>query len=371
MSQIPFNRVHFTGGELDHIRRAVENWHISGDGPFTKQCQLFLEQALGVPRALLTTSCTDALEMTALLIDLQPGDEVIVPSFAFVSTANAYALRGARPVFCDIRPDTLNLDERKLEALISPATKAIVALHYAGVSCEMDRILEIAGRHGVKVIEDNAHGLFGTYKGKYLGTFGCMATQSFHETKNFSCGEGGAILINDAELIERAIVIREKGTDRSRFYRGLVDKYTWVDLGSSFLLSDVLSAFLWAQLEARNEIQAKRQRVWDYYMEHLSQSAAESGVRLPVVPAECTQPYHMFYLLLPTFESRQNLLAHLRREDIHGVFHYQPLHRSPMGVAFGGREGDCPESEDISRRILRLPFFSDLTEAEQSRVVES
>src|SRR5437763_1680174 len=266
---IPFNKPCVVGKEFEYIQQAAENLHLSGDGPFTKRCEEFIEQELGVPRVLLTTSCTHALEMAALLLNIQAGDEVIVPSFTFVSTVNAFILRGARPVFIDVRPDTLNLDESKLEQLITSRTRAVVAVHYAGVGCEMDSILEIAGRHNVAVIEDNAHGLFGKYRGKYLGTFGSLASLSFHETKNFSCGEGGALLVNDPQFIERAEIIREKGTDRRRFFRGEVDKYTWVDLGSSYLPSDILAAFLYAQLETRELIQSRRAQIWSYYNEHL------------------------------------------------------------------------------------------------------
>jgi len=366
---IPFNRPCFAGNEQAYIAQAVANGHISGDGPFTERCRVLLEKDLGVVKVLLTTSCTHALEMAALLLDFQPGDEVIVPSFTFVSTVNAFVLRGARPVFIDIHPDTLNLDETQLERLITPRTKAIVAVHYAGVSCEMDAILEIAGRYGIAVAEDNAHGLFGKYKGRYLGTFGCLAAQSFHETKNVTCGEGGALLINDPQYIERAEIIREKGTDRSRFFRGQVDKYTWVDLGSSYLPSDILAAFLYAQLEAREQIQARRWRVWEYYYEHLEEWAQDHGVRLPVVPAHCEQPYHMFYLLMPSLEQRQALIAHLKARGILSVFHYLPLHLSEMGRRFGGKEGDCPVTEDVSDHLLRLPFYNGLTEVDQASVV--
>ena len=369
--RIPFNRPCFAGNEQVYITQAVVNGCISGDGPFTHECHAFLEQELGVSKVLLTTSCTHALEMAALLLDIQLGDEVIIPSFTFVTTANAFVLRGARPVFIDIRPDTLNLDETQLERLITPRTKAIVPVHYAGVACEMDAILEIAERYGVAVVEDNAHGLFGKYKDRYLGTFGCLATQSFHETKNFTCGEGGALLINDPQYIERAEIIREKGTNRSRFFRGQVDKYTWIDLGSSYLPSDILAAFLYAQLEARDQIQAKRRRVWEYYYEHLKSWAQDQGVRLPIVPAHCEQPYHMFYLLIPSLEQRQALIAHLKTHGILGVFHYLPLHLSEMGRRFGGNEGDCPVTEDVSDRLLRLPFYNELTEDDQASVVDA
>lgn len=369
MSHIPFNCPSVVGREFECIQQALSNRHISGDGSFTKKCQSLLEQELGGQKVLLTTSCTHALEMTALLLGIQPGDEVIVPSFTFVSTVNAFVLRGARPVFIDIRPDTLNMDEAQLERLITPRTKAIVAVHYAGVGCEMDTILEVAGLKGIPVVEDNAHGLFGKYRGEYLGTFGCFATQSFHETKNFTCGEGGALLINDPRYIDRAEIIREKGTNRSRFFRGQIDKYTWVDVGSSYLPSDILAAFLYAQLESREQIQTRRRLVWEYYYEHLHGWAQDHGVQLPVVPAHCEQPYHMFYLLLPSLEERQAFIAHLKAHGFIAVFHYLPLHLSEMGRQFGGRPGDCPVTESVSDRLVRLPFFNELSEADQSRVV--
>jgi len=367
--RIRFNRPCTMGNEQLYMAQAIADGRISGDGQFTRKCHAFLEQELGVPKALLTTSCTHALEMAALLLKIQPGDEVIVPSFTFVSTVNAFVLRGARPVFIDIRPDTLNLDETKLERLITPRTKSIALVHYAGVGCEMDTILEIAGRHGVAVFEDNAHGLFGKYKGKYLGTFGALAAQSFHETKNFTCGEGGALLINDPQYIERAEIIREKGTNRSRFFRGQVDQYTWIDIGSSYLPSDILAAFLYAQLEAREQIQAKRRRVWEYYYEHLQGWARDHDVRLPVVPDHCEQTYHMFHILMPSLEQRQALIAHLKARSILSVFHYLPLHLSGMGQRLGGRQSDCPVTEDVSDRLLRLPFYNELTEADQAYVV--
>jgi len=322
-----------------------------------------------VRKVLLTTSCTHALEMAALLLDIQPGDEVIVPSFTFVSTVNAFVLRGAKPIFIDIRPDTLNLDEAQLSRLIMPRTRAILPVHYAGVGCEMDAIREIASKHNIPIVEDNAHGLFGKYKGRYLGTFGTFATQSFHETKNFTCGEGGALLVNDPQYIERAEIIHEKGTNHSRFFRGQVDKYTWVDMGSSYLPSDILAAFLYAQLEAREEIQAKRQKIWDYYNQNLPDWAEENSVRLPLVPSYCEQSYHMFYLLLPSLKYRQALIAHLKSCGIQSVFHYLPLHLSDMGRQFGGKEGDCPVTEDVSDRLVRLPFYTDLSEDDQACVV--
>lgn len=369
--EISFNWPSMGRLEATYLAEAAASGHLSGDGPFSARCHSLLERIVGVPKALLTTSCTAALEMTAILLDLQPGDEVIIPSFTFVSTANAYVLRGAKPVFCDIRPDTLNLDETKIETLITSRTRAIVPVHYAGVGCSMDAVLSIARRHGLAVVEDNAHGLFGKYRGQPLGTFGCMATQSFHETKNVSCGEGGALLINDPAFIERAEIIREKGTNRKRFFRGLVDKYTWVDIGSSFLPSDLLAAVLLAQLEARETIQARRQAIWTRYYEGLADWAAAQGTRLPVVPAECEQAYHMFYLLLPSLAHRRALIAHLKAQGIQAVFHYLPLHLSEMGRQFGGRVGDCPVTEDVSDRLLRLPFFNALTESEQNRVTEA
>jgi dTDP-4-amino-4,6-dideoxygalactose transaminase len=367
---IPFNRPFFSGNEFEYIQKAITSWHLSGDGTFTKKCHALLENELGVRKALLTTNCTHALEMTALLLDLKPGDEVIVPSFTFVSTVNAFVLRGARPVFIDIRPDTLNLDETQLERLITPRTRAILVVHYAGVACEMDPILQLAEKHGIPVVEDNAHGLFGKYKGKFLGTLGCLATQSFHETKNFTCGEGGALLINDEQYIERAEVIREKGTNRSRFFRGQVDKYTWVDVGSSYLPSDILAAFLYAQMEARESIQAKRRHIWERYDQSLKSWAARSGVKAPSVPAHCEQPYHMYYLVMPSLEKRSALIGYLNEYNINSVFHYQPLHLSEMGRQFGGEIGDCPVTESISDRLVRLPFYNDLTDEEQSRVID-
>ena len=367
--RIPFNKPTLTGAETTYITQAVASGQISGDGSFTRKCHAILEQETGARKALLTTSCTHALEMAALLLKLGPGDEVITPSFTFVSTVNAFVLRGARPVFADIRPDTLNIDERNLEGLITPRTRAIWVVHYAGVGCEMDAILESANRHGLAVVEDNAHGLFGEYRGRKLGSLGSLATQSFHETKNITCGEGGALLINDPALIERAEIIREKGTDRSRFFRGQVDKYTWVDIGSSYLPSEVLAAFLYAQLEARQGIQQRRQEIWETYQGGLASWAARNGVRQPFIPEHCRQPYHMYYLLLPDLDSRTRLIAHLKERSILAVFHYLPLHLSRMGRSFGGQPGACPVTEQVSDRLLRLPFFNSLTVAEQGEVI--
>lgn len=369
--RIPFNKVTLLGNELDYMEQAINDGHVSGDGPFSKRCQALLQEELGVNKVLLTTSCTHALEISALLLDFGPDDEIILPSFTFVSTVNAFILRGSRPVFIDIRSDTLNLDESQLEKLITPRTKAIVPVHYAGLGCEMDTIREIADRYHLQIIEDNAHGLYGKYKGEYLGTFGNLATQSFHETKNFTCGEGGAILINDPQFIERAEIIREKGTNRNRFFRGQVDKYTWVDLGSSYIPSDILAGFLFGQLEAKDIIQDKRKYIWEFYNTHLKEWAHKSEVQLPYVPSYCEQSYHMFYILLPSMEMRQALIAHLKARGILSVFHYQPLHLSDMGRNFGGKPGDCPVTEVVSDRLLRLPFYVDLSENDLEYIVDS
>jgi dTDP-4-amino-4,6-dideoxygalactose transaminase len=369
--KIDFNRPVPVGRELEYIAEAIRNGHLSGDGPFTRKASALLEEELGVRRALLTTSCTHALDMAAILLEVEPGDEVILPDFTFVSTVNAFVLRGATPVFIDVRPDTLNLDESQLEARLTPRTKAVVPVHYAGVGCEMDVIMDVATRHRVRVVEDNAHGLFGKYKGKYLGTFGVLAAQSFHETKNFSCGEGGALLINDPALVERAEIIREKGTNRSRFFRGQVDKYTWVDIGSSYLPSDLLAAFLYGQLEQRARIQDHRKALWETYQAGLQDWAAKKGVQLPTVPAHTEQAYHMFYMLLPDLDARQRLIGSLRARGIYSVFHYLPLHLSNMGLKFGGKPGDCPVTERVSDRLIRLPFHNGLSHDDQEQVIEA
>jgi dTDP-4-amino-4,6-dideoxygalactose transaminase len=369
--RIPFNKPCLAGSEMLYAAKAIILGHTSGDGAFTSACHELLERELGVPRALLTTSCTHALEMSAMLLDLQPGDEVIVPSFAFVSTANAFALRGARPVFADIRADTMNLDERLIEPLIAPRTRAIVALHYAGVSCEMDRIGEVAARHGLAVIEDNAHGLFARYKSRYLGTLGALSALSFHETKNIICGEGGALLVNDERFVARAEILRDKGTNRRRFLRGEVDKYTWVDIGSSYPMSDILAGFLLAQLEKRREILGRRRAIWDYYDCHLAGWAEENGAQRPAVPPHCEQSYHMYYLVLPSSDSRQRLIEHLKQRSILSVFHYSPLHASEMGRRFGAAPDQCPVASLVGDRLLRLPFYTDLSGTEQEFVVDS
>lgn len=368
---IPFNKPWISGNEHRYMAQAVNAGHISGDGAFTQRCSRVLEEWLGAKRVLLTTSCTHALEMSALLLDLKPGDEIILPAFTFVSTANAFALRGARPVFADIRPDTLNIAEQRIEELITPKTRAIVPVHYAGVGCEMDAILEIARAHGLEVIEDNAHGLLGRYRGRMLGAFGGMATQSFHETKNFTCGEGGALALNQERWIEPAEILREKGTNRSRFFRGQVDKYTWVDIGSSYLPSEILAAFLYAQLEQREKVQSHRRRVWDTYQAGVANWAESHGVRLPVVPEYCDQAYHMYYMLFADLETRQRFLAYMREHGINSVFHYLPLHLSDQGRSFGGQPGQFPVTERVSDQLARLPFHNGLTGSAQKQIIET
>jgi dTDP-4-amino-4,6-dideoxygalactose transaminase len=358
--KIPFNKVHPQGNEIKYISEAIKSFHISGDGIFTKKCSKYLEKSLGVPKALLTTSCTHALEMSAILMNIEPGDEVIIPSFTFVSTVNAFVLRGAVPVFADIRSDTLNLDESQLENIITEKTKAIVPVHYAGVGCEIHTIIKIAKKYKIFVIEDNAHGLFGKYKGKFLGTFGAFSANSFHETKNFTSGEGGALIINDSEYLERSEIIREKGTNRTAFFRGQIDKYGWVDIGSSYLPSDILAAYLYAQFEKRKEIQLKRKKIWEYYNKNLSSWAKDNNVKLPYVPDHCEQAYHMFYMLLPSLSVRTKFIESMKNKDINCVFHYLPLNDSIMGKKYGWEKGDCPITERVSDRLVRLPFYNDL-----------
>jgi dTDP-4-amino-4,6-dideoxygalactose transaminase len=367
---IPFSRVAPMGRELEYVHASLGSGQIVGDGPFTMRCQELLRRRLGVRTALLTTSCTHALEMSALLLDIQPGDEVVMPSFTFVSTANAFALRGARPVFIDSHPVTLNLDERQLERLITPRTRAIVPVHYAGVACEMDAIMDIAHARGIAVVEDNAHGFLGKYKGRELGTFGAMSTLSFHSTKNFACGEGGALIVNDAALAERAEILREKGTNRSRFLRGEVDKYTWVDVGSSYVASDALAAFLLGQLEAEPKIQAARRKIWQTYHGELESWASANGVERPIVPESREHAWHIYHLIMPSLGKRQALIQHLRDRGITAVFHYQALHASPMGRKFAPNRS-LPVAEAASDRLLRLPLYNDMSDGDLGRVVDA
>ena len=369
--KIPFNRPSIEGRELQLIAQAVERGHISGDGVFTRTASEMLQELLGAQKVLLTTSCTDALEMSAILLDISDGDEVIVPAFTFVSGVNAFVLRGAKPVFADIDELTLNISVASIAARLSDRTRIIAPVHYAGVGCDMDAILALASRSEIDVVEDNAHGLFGRTRGRALGSFGRLATQSFHETKNINCGEGGALVINDPALNERAEIIREKGTNRSRFFRGLTDKYTWVDIGSSYLPSDILAAYLVAQLEARDAIQRKRRIVWSRYQDALSDWSAQHGVRLPYVPKDAEQPYHMFYVILSSLSERESLRLHLRDRGIVAAFHYIALNTAPMAAKFGAATGDCPVAESISERLLRLPFYNSLAEDDQDFVIES
>jgi len=367
---IPFNKPAIVGRELYYIAQSImNNQHAAGDGPFTRQCREFLQDNFQLHTALLTTSCTTALELSALLLNIQPGDEVILPSYTFVSTANAFVLRGGKPVFVDIRPDTLNIDETKVEAAITPRTKAICVVHYAGVACEMDTLLDIARRHDIPVVEDAAQAVSSRYKGRCLGGLGVLGAYSFHETKNFICGEGGALIVNDPAYVERAEILREKGTNRSKFFRGEVDKYTWVDQGSSALSSDILAAYLFAQLERHEEITERRRAIYDRYAEKLGDLAKRECLQLPYVPAECDSNYHMFHIRTRDAETRSDLLQKFREARIHAVFHYVPLHTSPMGQELGWREGDLPVTERVSDTLIRLPFYFDLSEADQDRVL--
>jgi len=369
--KIPFNRPACLGNELEYVADAFARGHISGDGEYTRRATELLEEALG-SRVLLTTSCTHALELAALLLNIGPGDEFIVSPFTFPSTVNAFVLRGASPVFVDIRSDTLNVDERELERHITSKTKAIVAMHYGGVACEMDRLGRIADDHGIPIVEDNAHGLFGKYGGRYLGTFGCLAALSFHETKNFTCGEGGALLMNDDRFRERAEIIREKGTDRSRFVRGEIDKYGWVDVGSSYVLSDVLAAILFAQLQKREYVQARRRHLWMTYAEALAEWAEGNGVGLPARwGADVESAYHLFYVLMPSHDGQQGLIGHLRNRGIGGTFHYLPLNRSAMAQRLNGLVTRCPIAESVSERLVRLPFFTALGDDDLASVIKS
>lgn len=359
---IKFNKPYLTGRELELIHEAAVDGHLSGDGRFTRECHAWLESRIGCEKALLTHSCTAALEMAALLLDLQPGDEVIMPSFTFVSTANAFVLRGAVPVFVDIRADTLNIDESLIEAAISPRTKAICVVHYAGVACEMDAILAIAEKHGLAVVEDAAQGIFSTYRGRPLGSIGRLGALSFHETKNVISGEGGALLVNDPELTERAEIIREKGTNRSRFFRGQVDKYTWVDVGSSYLPGEIIAAFLAAQLEQADAITRSRLDLWNRYHAWAAPLEAAGRLRRPIIPAHCEHNAHMYYLLLRDLEDRTAFIASLKQAGVGSVFHYIPLHSSPAGLRYGRAQGDLPVTVSVSDRLVRMPLWVGLDE---------
>jgi dTDP-4-amino-4,6-dideoxygalactose transaminase len=367
---IPFNRPFATGKELSYAAEAQRNHHLSGDGPFTGRCHRWIESQTGCAKALLTHSCTSALDMAALLLDIGSGDEVIMPSYTFVSTANAFVLRGAIPVFVDIREDTLNLDENLIEAAISPRTRAIVPVHYAGVSCEMDTISAIASRHNLKIVEDAAQGVMASYKGRALGALGDLGGFSFHETKNVTSGEGGCLLVNDPDLVLRAEILREKGTDRSRFYRGEVDKYTWQDVGSSFLPSEIIAAFLLAQLEEAQSITETRLAAWERYHQLLAPLEQQGLFRRPMVPPDCKHNGHLYYILLAPEIDRQAVLDELKRNRIGAVFHYIPLHSSPAGVRFGRAHGDLPLTASLSQRLIRLPMWPGLSEAQQQRVVD-
>lgn len=366
---IPFNKATITDGDVALLRESIANQHIAGTGPFTKRCEGEIAQRVGAARVLLTTSCTHALELSALLCRLQPGDEVIVPAFTFVTSASAFALFGARPVFVDVRDDTLNLDPDLVEQAVTPRTRAIVVVHYGGIAADIERLAAIAARHGLILIEDNAHGLFHRWKGRYLGSFGAMATHSFHETKNVTCGEGGALVVNDPSLVERAEILREKGTDRSRFLRGQVDKYTWVDIGSSWIPSDMLAAILAGQLSRFESIAAARLRIFDRYAAELSGWAAQHGVRLPVVPEGNEHSAHLFSLRFDRGEQRDRFIAHMKERGVSTVFHYQPLHLSTVGRRFGGRDGQCPVTERAADCLVRLPLYVSLTDGEQDEVV--
>ncbi|MHB8865273.1 MAG: dTDP-4-amino-4,6-dideoxygalactose transaminase [Pirellulaceae bacterium] len=369
-SPIPFNKPFIVGNELQYIAQAVAMGNIGADGHFTRACAAMLETRFRIGRILMTPSCTAALEMAAMLCNLGPGDEVILPSFTFVSTANAVVRTGARPVFVDIRRDTLNLDEGRVEAAISPRTRAIFPVHYAGVACEMDLLLEIASAHRLLVVEDAAQGVNAYYRDRALGSMGDLATFSFHETKNYMCGEGGALCINRPELVERACIIRDKGTDRQRFVRGEVDKYTWVDIGGSYVPSEIVCAFLLAQLEAMEKITVKRHAIYRQYENAFQALAGQGHFQLPQVPAHCRANSHLFYLLLENRARRDALIEHLRSRSIQAVFHYMPLHASTMGRQYGYRAGDCPITEDISDRLVRLPMYYDMSGSQQQRVVD-
>lgn len=368
---VPFNRATLAPEQMELVREAFESGWLAGDGQFTERAAAVLTEWSGGGQVLLTPSCTDALEMSALLLDIGPGDEVIVPSFTFVSTANAYALFGARPVFADSDPVTLNITAESIAAQITPRTKAIVVVHYGGVACDMDGILRLAGSHGIPVIEDNAHGLLGSTNGSPLGSFGAMATLSFHETKNFSSGEGGALVLNDPAFVERAEILREKGTNRSRFFRGQVDKYTWVDKGSSFLLADPLAAVLCAQFAHADVIQDRRHRAWRAYADGLSDWARRVGAELPVIPSSADHPAHLYWMWMPSLEMRTAFISHMRAHGVQAVFHYQALHEAPMGASFGADPASCPVASRATTNLVRLPVFSDMRDHEIEAVLEA
>ena len=368
--RVPFNRPFVVGSELANIAEAVSNGQISERGVFTRRCESFLQERFGIHRVLMTPSCTAALEMAAMLLDLGPGDEVIMPSFTFVSTANAIARTGARPVFVDVRSDTLNLDETLVEGALTARTRAIVPVHYGGIGCEMDAIVEIAGAYGVTVIEDAAQAVNARYRGRSLGSIGALGAFSFHETKNFICGEGGALCINDERFVERAEIIQDKGTDRQKFVRGTIDKYSWVDIGSSYVQSELSCAFLWGQLEHLERITDRRAAIHERYHQGLRSLERQERLRLPRRPDACAANHHLFYILLPDAAGRDWLMQALREDGILAVFHYVPLHTSPMGIAIGKSSGTLPVTEDVSRRVLRLPLFFGLTDADQGYVIE-
>lgn len=367
---INFNEAPLLGTEFDYIQDAIAQKHICGDGAYTKKCNALLEKYTGSAKALLTNSCTAALEMAALLADIQPGDEVICPSYTFVTTASSFALRGAKIVFVDIRDDTLNIDETKIEAAVTDKTKAIVPVHYAGVCAEMDTIISIARKHGITVVEDAAQGVGSLYKGRFAGSIGDMGCYSFHETKNVSCGEGGAILINHSDLIEQAEIVREKGTNRSKFFRGQVDKYTWVALGSSYLPSDMIAAYLYPQLEKMNDINNRRKMLWNRYNEAF-RDLEDKGVRRPYCPAGCEHNAHMYYLRCPDLETRTRFIDHMKKNGILCVFHYIPLHSAPAGQKYGRFIGDMSITNTVSDTLVRLPLFYGLTEKDQDFIIET
>ena len=371
MFKIPFNRADIGKHDIELLSESISAGHISGNGPFTKRAEEQITKTLGNERTLLTTSCTHALEMSALLLGLKPGDEVIVPAFTFVSTASAFMLYGAKQVFVDVRKDTLNIDLDQAEAAITPRTRAICVVHYGGVACEMDRLTKLAKDHNLILIEDNAHGLFAKYRGKYLGTFGALATQSFHETKNITCGEGGALVINDASLAERAEILREKGTDRTKFLRGQVDKYTWVDVGSSWVISDLLAAILFGQLSRADEIYTQRMNIWNRYHNELQTWAAKHDVTLPTVPEGCEHTGHVYHLRFQHGVQRDKFIEHLKQLGIYAVFHYQPLHLSTVGRTLGGQDGQFPVTESAGDCLVRLPLFNSLTSDEQTFIIDS